>query len=121
MSGLDVRSMEESITFGAVGLDMNIKFGSLIKEIGVCSITLNWRRTGNELMNQDFELAFWQLTYLVVSPRRVYKQTYHQYVQLYLSTSAYIPPTHLIVWTIELNTREDESGSGFEFVSEADT
>lgn len=27
---------------------------------------------------QDFELAFWQLTYLVVAPRRVYKQTYHQ-------------------------------------------
>ncbi|ORX33891.1 UNC-50 protein [Kockovaella imperatae] len=25
----------------------------------------------------DFELAFWQLTYLVVAPRRVYKQTYH--------------------------------------------
>jgi hypothetical protein len=32
------------------------------------------------LMGQDFELAFWQLTYLVVAPRRVYKQTYHQYV-----------------------------------------
>lgn len=31
---------------------------------------------------QDFELAFWQLTYLVVSPRRVYKQVYHQWVTL---------------------------------------
>ncbi|WWC59492.1 uncharacterized protein I303_102048 [Kwoniella dejecticola CBS 10117] len=27
--------------------------------------------------SMDFELAFWQLTYLVVAPRRVYKQTYH--------------------------------------------
>jgi hypothetical protein len=34
---------------------------------------------------QDFELAFWQLTYLVVAPRRVYKQTYHQWAsQIYL-------------------------------------
>lgn len=32
----------------------------------------------NERYMQDFELAFWQLTYLVVAPRRVYKQTYHQ-------------------------------------------
>jgi hypothetical protein len=30
------------------------------------------------LTEEDFELAFWQLTYLVVAPRRVYKQTYHQ-------------------------------------------
>lgn len=29
---------------------------------------------------QDFEMAFWQLTWLVMSPRRVYKQTYHQWV-----------------------------------------
>lgn len=36
--------------------------------------------TRHELTLQDFELAFWQLTYLVVAPRRVYKQTYHQYV-----------------------------------------
>lgn len=36
------------------------------------------------LIGQDFELAFWQLTYLMVAPRRVYKQTYHQYVSLSL-------------------------------------
>ena len=38
---------------------------------------------------QDFELAFWQLTYLIVSPRRVYKQTYHQYVPFL--PSSYLP------------------------------
>ena len=32
----------------------------------------------DEGIMQDFELAFWQLTYLVVAPRRVYKQTYPQ-------------------------------------------
>ncbi|CAK9780964.1 unnamed protein product [Cutaneotrichosporon oleaginosum] len=34
-------------------------------------------RRMTKFKTMDFELAFWQLTYLVVAPRRVYKQTYH--------------------------------------------
>lgn len=46
-------------------------------------------------IRQDFELAFWQLTYLVVAPRRVYKQTYHQYV---LSSLLFSHPLDLGLW-----------------------
>ncbi|WWD21515.1 hypothetical protein CI109_106001 [Kwoniella shandongensis] len=43
---------------------------------GVRSLPLVLRRLV-KFRSMDFELAFWQLTYLVVAPRRVYKQTYH--------------------------------------------
>ncbi|KAK8847424.1 hypothetical protein IAR55_005282 [Kwoniella newhampshirensis] len=43
---------------------------------GVRSLPLILRRL-LKFRSMDFELAFWQLTYLVVAPRRVYKQTYH--------------------------------------------
>jgi len=65
---------------------------------------------GDDADWQDFELAFWQLTYLIVSPRRVYKQTYHQYVPFF-----FLPTCHasciLLIWPsgLDLSTASREN------------
>jgi hypothetical protein len=55
--------------------------GERVGEAQMCAISARGELCVRlTLRSQDFELAFWQLTYLVVAPRRVYKQTYHQWV-----------------------------------------
>ncbi|WVQ83237.1 hypothetical protein IAT38_005376 [Cryptococcus sp. DSM 104549] len=62
---------------GGSGLGLGIGFGGG-DELGTGrgGLPLVLRRLV-KFRSMDFELAFWQLTYLVVAPRRVYKQTYH--------------------------------------------
>ncbi|TYJ56894.1 hypothetical protein B9479_002339 [Cryptococcus floricola] len=54
-----------------LGLDMDHELGNARGGLGLMLKRLT------KFRSMDFELAFWTLTYLVVAPRRVYKQTYH--------------------------------------------
>jgi len=59
---------------GPLGLGLGAGFGALPRSSRGVPVVL---RRLTKFKSMDFELAFWQLTYLVVAPRRVYKQTYH--------------------------------------------